>query len=94
MSADNWTICPKCNQKQQKEHEKLEDKVRANYGLVPIREWLELKSKLDNPMKPDFTLAEDYSIGIDSSGVFAVDYQAKCTVCGFSFHYEYSEQKS
>lgn len=92
MSADNWAICPKCNQKQLKEQIDLAIKVQANYGILPVEDWLELKSQLDNPMKLDFTLREDYHIGVDGqTGKFFVTYKAGCRVCGFVYEYKHVE---
>lgn len=90
MGHDNWAICPRCNEKQQKEQEKLARKVENSYGQIPQEEWLNLKSKLDNPMVPDYTLAEDYALGI-REGEFVATYTARCRICGFTYEYRHRE---
>jgi hypothetical protein len=35
------------------------------------------------------TMREDYEIGVDSSGLFEVNYSCVCTECGFDYAYRY-----
>lgn len=79
MSADNWAICPKCQQ--------IKINLSEAYGQVPAEEYLALVEKAKSS-KSNYTLRENYEIGIHK-GNFFVDYLASCEVCEFSFTYRY-----
>lgn len=80
MSADNWTICPKCRVE-------VSRKVDSAYGKVSEEEYLRLveanKNKDRNP-----TLSEYYWLGVDKEGTFKVNYSCYCTVCDFKYEYK------
>ena len=65
------------------------------YGTVSAKAYLELRKTADGRMKQlteDLeSLREDYSLGVDTDGVFSVSYCARCERCGFSF--EYTEER-
>lgn len=86
MSADNWSICPKCRKNAVIEKEKQAAEVISSYGKIPREKWLELKCAADTQLDLDQTLREDYEIGIDENGEFFVDYYASCN-CGFKFSF-------
>ncbi len=88
MSADNWAICPKCQKIEDDKHEKLVQKVEASYGKVPVDEYLSLLEKSRQLVKMDFTLREDYELGIQDDE-FYVRYSSSCKVCGFKYDYKY-----
>lgn len=93
MSADNWTICPKCKKLVEEKQRKLEEKVVKSYGQIPAEEYMLLLEKSKQPLKIESSLREDYDIGIDEDD-FSVNYRSGCRVCGFSFNYKYAQKVS
>lgn len=93
MSANNWTICPKCKRKKEAEAERLRMKSLAAYGTVSAERYAELCGKArdakESPLQN--SMREDYEIGVDSEGRFSVSYRANCTACGFIFDYDRTE---
>ena len=96
MSADNWTICPRCfhNWKTRSVFEM--EAAKDSYGKIPQEEFIqklataEVKAKV--MIQP--TLREDYEIGVDEKGMFGVGYTCTCNVCGFKFRFEHQEKLS
>lgn len=91
MSADNWAICPKCQKVEDDKHAKIVEKAETSYGKIPVDEYLNLLEKSRQPVKLDFTLREDYEIGIQDNE-FYVKYKSNCKVCGFSYEYKYDKR--
>lgn len=89
MSADNWAICPKCQRLADDNKEKLENKLERSYGKIPAEEYLNLLEESRQPVKLDFTLREDYEIGIQNNE-FYVRYKGNCK-CGFNYEYKYDK---
>ena len=91
MSADNWTICPKCKSK--KESTAIEARLKAekSYGKVTSDKFLSLINAITNKETEtqEKTLREDYEISIDESGEFYVNYSASCSECDFKYKYDY-----
>jgi hypothetical protein len=87
MSANNWTICPKCNNKILE----LEKEISENYGKISELEYSRLKSTLKRDTVTKNTLREDYEIGIHK-GEFEMSYGCSCSKCGFEYYYDYSEE--
>lgn len=94
MSADSWSVCPRCDDKIKKEYKKASDEIENSYGKVSLEEYRNLVDKLKNIKKVEEcgnNLREDYELGIKLSGLFYVNYSGYCTVCGFVFNYEYEQ---
>jgi len=89
VSADNWTVCPKCKQSALEAKSKAQQTADESYGKVTPAEWLALKAKADIDPAIEDTLREDYGLGI-RDGEFHVNYCASCQ-CGFSFKYKYTK---
>ncbi len=91
MSADNWTICPKCQAKHfdavTAKAKELDDK----YGKVTKAEYKQLESDFAalNTGSPEETLREDYEIGV-FAGEFSVSYSGYCRTCDLHVQYKYS----
>jgi hypothetical protein len=85
MSADNWTECPQCSKKKIELNKRLDDL----YGKISIDEYKKLldQSKSLDMITSD-TLREDYEQGINE-GIYEVHYEAHCSVCGFTFKYDF-----
>lgn len=60
MSADNWTVCPRC-----RDRAKAEKLARAQaavdaYGKVSAEEYAALVERSTEPLEPKETFREDY----------------------------------
>lgn len=87
MSANNWCVCPKCKE--------AEDKVGSSYGKVSEEEYLAALNQREQAGEDlTLTLREDYEIGVDVHGEFFVSYACRCSKCGFNFGYTYSKKLS
>jgi len=91
MSADNWTICPKCNKSSLQLEKKEREKIKNSYGKISAEEYLELVRQHKLPKKIEDTLREDYEIGIDENGGFSIHYSCYCEECRFKFEFNYNE---
>lgn len=90
MSANNWTICPKCEAEESKNAKEFSKKVEEAYGKVPVNEYLKMREQYIEPTL-DSTLREDYEVGV-WEGVFEVSYRCYCNICGYSFEYKHKQQ--
>lgn len=91
MSADNWTFCPKCMEKHEKEWADKVKSIENLYGKIPSEEFMAKRESLKRPPLEQ-TFREDYEIGLGKNGKFYVSYGGACTTCGFHFEYSYSQQ--
>lgn len=91
MSADNWTICPRCFKEAEKAKAAKERKAADAYGKKPVDAYLALRAEAEKPIALEETWREDFYIGIDRDGGsgFSVIYEARCTACGLTFKYKY-----
>ncbi len=89
MSADNWTICPKCRKLKDEEKRLHLQKIKDSYGKVDEEAYLKLKETVLENLED--TLREDYEIEIYEDN-FLVSYSGGCSVCGFKFEYKYKEK--
>ncbi len=92
MSADNWTVCPRCQYKIQQEQERLLARVQVSYGKVPEGDYLYLLKKAKQAPVPENVLREDYNVGITDGGTFYVNYRCECTRCGFTHAFKQEQQ--
>lgn len=87
MSADNWTVCPQCKKKAEKDFKDEQKKVNESYGKVSADEYLAMLPIEIPNVETD--LREDYEVGI-IKGVFKVKYKSRCEECGFTYNYSHS----
>lgn len=83
MSADNWTICPKCTKERPdpiKEAAKL-------YGKIPLAEWEAAIQEAKNSPPQEATLREDYEFYLKGFCLNII-YCCSCKLCGFKFDYK------
>jgi len=94
MSADNWGNCPRCFKRATDSVVHLVKKANDSYGKIPVEKYLQLVEEANGKFEPSefITLREDYAIGIDRFGVFRVEYNARCTSCGFNYNYTHEKQ--
>ena len=92
MSANNWSVCPKCKQVAEAGKAARIKKASASYGQVSPEEYAALLEQAQVPTKLGETLREDYEIGIRKDGTFFVSYGASCEICGFDFQFDEQRQ--
>lgn len=90
MSADNWTICPKCKSRDAVLNEARILAPAKAYGKVSPDAYAKLLEQAQNLIQTEDTLREDYEIGI-RNGKFSVDYCASCQACDFIHKFKYEE---
>lgn len=92
MSADNWTACPRCTERRQREVDAYEAKVREAYGTVDVDEFDEMRAKLAAMYakleEPEQTFGEHYEFYGAGSGTLHVSYSGECQRCGLSVSIE------
>lgn len=91
MSADNWTICPKCKTNKEDAKKKARLEAEKSYGKITPGEFLSLMNDISSNenKEQERTLREDYEIGMDEYGSFSINYSAICGDCGFKYKYDY-----
>ncbi len=92
MSADRWSVCPRCKDTKEKEYSERVDAVAKMYGKVPAEEYEQAKKDLFYEEDFEETVREDYEIGIWENKFF-VSYSAHCTSrgCNFVVKFNHSE---
>lgn len=91
MSAENWTICPKCKAAEDRRQEAAHKKAAESYGKVDVEKFDALR-ELTKPRKLEDTLREDYELGICSDGMFYVSYRGSCEKCNFGHVFKRSDK--
>lgn len=86
MSADNWTVCPKCKVADEAKYEASQKEIAKAYGKVSAEEYLKQVQAAPKLPESHETLREDYEIGI-YEGEFSVSYTGCCNICNFSFSF-------
>ncbi len=83
MSADNWTICPKC------ELTRTDPVTEAKkiYGQVSVENFeAAMNIARRKPIEDNQTLREDYEFYLEGFQL-TISYRCSC-VCGFSYEYK------
>lgn len=82
MSADRWSICPKCTKIAKEQKATLKTKVETAYGKVSEQEYHRLLESAGKRVDLEETLRENFDIGIWDDQ-FQVSYSGSCEKCGF-----------
>lgn len=93
MSANNWEHCPRCLKKHQEFRDGEIRIAKALYGVIDADEYAAaMQSAEAIPERPEEeTFRENYEIGIERDGTFAVSYGGHCTKCDYSHEFEHTE---
>ncbi len=99
MSADSWTICPKCKSinPDEKPSSVLVEEVSALYGTIPHEEYDFLMYYAKKAREyPAPSVREDYEMILsewaeEGYGNFTMRYSASCQLCDFKFSYSHEE---
>lgn len=93
MSADNWRVCPNCEQTLWEKWENEKEQLRKSYGKIPAEKFVEESQRLaEQPEVDESSLREDYEIGIYDDGKFHVNYSGRCQQCGYGFNYKHEQE--
>lgn len=86
MSARNYSECPKCILRYQKED------AEPIYGKVSEQEYFQILEKRKKERELE-SLAEYYDSWIDmKANKFKMYYRCSCEVCPFNYEYSYEEE--
>ena len=91
MSASNWAMCPKCEEKKLKSIATKRQSVAEKYGKWPQEKWEEERRATENWIASQSSvpsLREDWELGIHN-GEFYVIYHGCCNKCDFEFHHKH-----
>jgi hypothetical protein len=91
VSADNWAVCPRCDQRHEAEVEAKFKAVDDAYGKVPMAEFTEMTAaaRAFSQTKVDPTFREDYEFYGAEDGVVVAAYRGQCTVCALSLTFKH-----
>lgn len=92
MSAKNWGICPRCHAAMVAAQKELKEKLKSAYGKVGEQEYLELQQRAKLSPKLGESMREDWELGIEPDGTFAIRYYATCEKCGFKHQFILTEK--
>ena len=93
MSADDWSVCPKCRDTHAKAAEKAKLDAGEAYGKVSPEEYLKMLEAVTswkNPAEAEATFREDYEFyGAEDGEIHAI-YSGHCSVCGLTCKFKHS----
>jgi hypothetical protein len=93
VSADNWTTCPRCADRAQKEWDERVRAHVASYGVINANEYIEEDANIarGKPLDPE-TFREDYDFFFETvadEGVTVVaTYSGSCRECGLGLKFQ------
>lgn len=86
MSADRWSVCPKCYK--DRSLVTREEKLEELYGTIPAEEFLKLSKTLkdDEPLEE---FREDYEFYLDGK-ILRMSYSGRCQAnnCGLRYTFK------
>lgn len=91
MSADRWSYCPRCLEREKAETAKLDKEIEAAKAANDFDLFEALLTKRSQPRKPlSETLRQDWELGIVNRGWtgFKVSFKAHCDKCGLDYSFE------
>jgi hypothetical protein len=94
MSADNWTVCPRCKANVTTNYIEAQEELSRAYGVVTLDKYRFIEKKVRDLFEaldemPE-ALREGYEIGVDEGGIFEVSYSCSCHNCDFEFSHKES----
>lgn len=93
MSADNWTVCPRCFDNAIRKAAQAKATVMNLYGKIPVEEFDAKRAALADPVKGDFeTFREDYEFFGAHDGEIHASYKGHCSKCGLHVELKVSKK--
>lgn len=91
MSADRWSVCPRCVQLAERGREAAFQKAQQAYGKVDAETYLQLirdAEKIDpSRQRMPSNLREDFCQGL-KDGNYISEYYCHCQQCGWKWSHE------
>lgn len=82
MSADSYSVCPRCKKAALKEYEDLQRQLHEGYGVLPLAEFDELRARAEKPFEIEESVREYYEFHLDpDESVLHISYHGKCDNC-------------
>jgi hypothetical protein len=95
VSADKWTVCPKCKIRHEKRIESNEQILAEQYGKIDLVSYKLLEERLGAVPDEyeDEEMREDYELFMDDDGHLYISYSAYCTndECDFRYNFKHEE---
>lgn len=87
VSADNWTVCPRCQRQRQAYIASKRTAVAELYGKVPVDEFDDARKELAalEANEPVRSFREDYDLYGVEEGCLTIVYSGGCTTCNLKF---------
>lgn len=94
MSADSWSICPRCLKIAQQAHEGTTAKAEAMYGKVSIEDFEKIRAAAKKNIEPEDyrTFREDYEFYGAEQGEVVADYHGECANCHLELTFRTSKK--
>jgi hypothetical protein len=95
MSANRWSICPRCLKRFEAAKAKAAEELKKSYGKVPPNDYLVLVQMHEKDMarEIEYSLREDYWQGINNeTGEYEVTYSGVCQECDYTFQFNHKVQ--
>lgn len=95
MSADSWSICPRCVRAWNAETEKMREAFSKAYRKKPAEEFLAMRDAIikRDADHMEHTLAEYSSYDMSEEGMVQFDYSAYCRQCNLEVKIQHTFPK-
>lgn len=97
MSADRWSVCPRCTSRLEAEICARQEALDAAYGTVALDEFGQMRAVVEalrNTLATEghdrYTFREDYEFYGASEGFVTADYSGSCSTCGLKVRLEHT----
>ena len=88
MSADQWSVCPRCLTTAEKREREQRAAVVAMYGSVSIEEFDGARDAIEEVRDEDYrTFREDFEVYGADEGTVNIDYSGRCTKCSLALSF-------
>ena len=94
MSANRYSICPRCYREAKNAHAAKVVLAEKAYGKATSVAYRKLcdEAQILNPVTLVENVREDWEFTLDKDGTFTAGYWATCETCGWTFKHTHKEQ--
>lgn len=91
MSADNWTVCPRCVAHTNERRAMRLAEIDDMYGKVPVAEFDAAREDLaaELAIEHEESFREDYEFWGSEEGTVRASYKGACQKCGLKVSFEH-----
>lgn len=92
MSADSWSICPRCRLRHEANAKRLIAEANAAYGTLEVTAWkaLDAEARAAGAPYAETDLREDYELSGADEGEVTVSYSCFCQKCALASDFRHS----